>query len=991
MAGNIAEYIIRLVSDIRGGDVFIAKTGEIKNSLDKAKLSAVQMGDVLGTKMVQRTNKAGETTTSLSTKYQTLGKNVGQTTVALDKEGNVISTTNSVMTTAGKSTKNLAQNMWDLTRRAMMTIPVWLVLRSVLMLVMDTIKEGVDYVISFDKAMVRARAVIHDTTMSNAEVVAYLTKEIKELSNKTGISMAKLTDTFYRFGTVGLSVKDSVEGMNASVKLAKATMGDVDSIAETMALTFKLMGDKIEITSDAFSKQDIIGAKIYKLYQTNAFTIDQFRESLAKFLPTANTMNLSLEETIALLATMNTSAIQAGRGGTILRTTFMKLVQNLDQITSSLGIFTTGTESRFDVIVAVIEKINKLIKEGGLGQVKAEQLFKEFGGVRGSEAVRALSASFEVLAKNIKDAKAEGKDLDQVMADYFKRNEEVNDSIQNQVEIFKNLKKRMGQVFIEGITGADDWRKGLKKTNEELERMIPLVEGLGKVLNKTAKKSMEIYGWKEIMKAIAFFSSGGASTNFVIPEVITGPEAPQIASNEPKGEYTGAGRVLGPGIPEMNEVNKLKKEYIKKLEEENKLSEMIDKKVALKLRLLEEETKYSKMSLEGYNDAEVANSKLVDRIKELVSLHNKMTYVNGESVTQINEQEILSLAISKDWEKINQLLQLSDNNYQDLLDLAKRVRDVEAERLKIMQQYSDTLKSTIEESFVSLMKGEKNLANIFKNLGDTVVDNVMKAQAKAVTALIFQKTGIGEMFGGTLAGIENMFKSKGEQMADYHGSVILTQGKRMADYHGDVISKAVSSALGGEKAGGAGILDTYASGGSLLANLLNSDVKKETTGILKSVKEAFTTKLDFGSIGDIFTNEKMTGKNSKLSAGVTSAMAGMELASLYKLKGTGNVMGGAMSGAMAGMTLGGPIGAVLGGLYGAIRGGQSKTTEEIQNQTFQVSSRLEVSNKQLQMVNRNLVALRSELTFILKPSSYFSEKSGGLEDEFSLASKMGVM
>lgn len=65
-----------------------------------------------------------------------------------------------------------------------------------------------------------------------------------------------------------------------------------------------------------------------------------------------------------------------------------------------------------------------------------------------------------------------------------------------------------------------------------------------------------------------------------------------------------------------------------------------------------------------------------------------------------------------------------------------------------------------------------------------------------------------------------------------------------------------------------------------------------------------------------------------------------------------------------------------------------KTEEQTQN--FQVSAKIDVTNKKLDVVNRNLVALKQSFdTYVLPESAYFATKRS-LEDQFSLAARRGL-
>ena len=62
--------------------------------------------------------------------------------------------------------------------------------------------------------------------------------------------------------------------------------------------------------------------------------------------------------------------------------------------------------------------------------------------------------------------------------------------------------------------------------------------------------------------------------------------------------------------------------------------------------------------------------------------------------------------------------------------------------------------------------------------------------------------------------------------------------------------------------------------------------------------------------------------------------------------------------------------------------------EEVREQTNQLASRIDITNSSLEWVNRNLVEMRQELTYIMRESFYFSEKSEA--ERFSIDSSRGT-
>ncbi len=79
----------------------------------------------------------------------------------------------------------------------------------------------------------------------------------------------------------------------------------------------------------------------------------------------------------------------------------------------------------------------------------------------------------------------------------------------------------------------------------------------------------------------------------------------------------------------------------------------------------------------------------------------------------------------------------------------------------------------------------------------------------------------------------------------------------------------------------------------------------------------------------------------------------------------------------------------IGSLIFSLTRSQPKfSREETQEQTKQIGSRIDITNKQLEFVNRNLVALRQEITFILPESAFFSERAP--TDRFAIDAQRGI-
>ena len=103
----------------------------------------------------------------------------------------------------------------------------------------------------------------------------------------------------------------------------------------------------------------------------------------------------------------------------------------------------------------------------------------------------------------------------------------------------------------------------------------------------------------------------------------------------------------------------------------------------------------------------------------------------------------------------------------------------------------------------------------------------------------------------------------------------------------------------------------------------------------------------------------------------------------------GGIMGG-IGGILAAIPVWGWLALGAGLLVGSMmmKKEPETRTEEMREQTSQIASRIDVTNNHLEWVNRNLVALRQELTYIMPQSFYFSQRDES--EEFGVGAQRGA-
>ena len=376
---------------------------------------------------------------------------------------------------------------------------------------------------------------------------------------------------------------------------------------------------------------------------------------------------------------------------------------------------------------------------------------------------------------------------------------------------------------------------------------------------------------------------------------------------------------------------------------------------------------------------------------------------DGEEVKTIKER---TFELEKQLLLTERLAALGFNSLEIEIKKLELLTDQEAidkQRLEIVKQInkevlaaSEALRSSFQEGLSDLLSGDSSIEDFGKRIGDTIRKGFIDAFAGNVTDQIFKSTGIGEIFG---KGIFNI-----RHAGDGIGGPI----KGAFDYGGDI---AYDSIVRGFQDGtsGRGPLGPFApqlpsrSGGGFggLAGFLNrpgigtgglSPVNIEN--FVAGGKLPATLGQQLGVVGGAATFgisqfQAAGGKQGSLSA--PSAAFGALGAGALGLSALG--FGGAGTAAATGLGAAlGPIGIglVIGSLLFSSFSKKKQTTVDEQTTETRVGSKIDLTNKQLEVVNRNLIAIDNHLqdVFALPGSTFFSERSD-LVDQFSVNSRRG--
>jgi len=379
-----------------------------------------------------------------------------------------------------------------------------------------------------------------------------------------------------------------------------------------------------------------------------------------------------------------------------------------------------------------------------------------------------------------------------------------------------------------------------------------------------------------------------------------------------------------------------------------------------------------------------------------------------EEIKKLDEGLILTFE-----EKIRFMEILKTYGYNDVeiarirYELAKKQGDLDEMRrqqlaevnalVKEQVKYAQQLQTAFSDAFTSLIKGETGLTDALQKIAETWRNTLIRAFSEGLTEQIFKITGIGAIFGKQAINLRHLFSSPIENA---HLSGILKGVPYIVQAHQQGMQGTITTGGGIQTGVGRfGVLGdlwqmfTYSRGGPK-PTYLNIPGVEGGIYYAQSPGRQVATIRQGGREIPVFYGETIQGQAAKsklgqaVGKGLTAAMAMYSLYQLSQARG-GNVIGGAIEGGMAGYMLGGPIGAAIGAIFGGVMSARPKVTETWNEYTKQVTSRIDITNKQLQIVNRNLLALKNVIeTYMLPESAYFAEKRN-IEDQFSLNARRG--
>lgn len=495
MAGAAYEYLIQYITDLKG--ITQAK-GELRK-LDaynrKFGKNVGKVTKVLSKNITQSTKiiagGATQTTRNVERVFKTAsGQMYTYTRAVTTSGGKVLRSTNKLkrgFASLGKGMQTLNQRFTGIMKRAALTIPVWLILRTVVMGVIRTISESVRAFTDLDDQLARIRTVMHGTAETIDAEMAAIKRQIIDTSLKSRIAIKDLAEGFYFLKTANLSAVEAMAAFGPTVNLAIGTMNNMAQSARAVAGIYNTMGQYLGDNLTVHEKFQHIADVLAYTYSTQDVQLSELIQSYTKMAPYVTGLTDTFLELTTMLGFLNTRLLRGGRTGRLTGRAILQLTKNSEKLAHTFGI--TFDPDKPIALLDTIKEIRDAM--GKTGKITAEQgqIIQEVFATRGGVAIRLLIEHFDDLSDQIKDAVANADGFAQKMKELRM------DTIAGQMARMKNVMAVLMGDFLSTAYGAKNLADAVKILNESLLELRPLAQGIGGLFKDAGEGFRIAYYW----------------------------------------------------------------------------------------------------------------------------------------------------------------------------------------------------------------------------------------------------------------------------------------------------------------------------------------------------------------------------------------------------------------------------------------------------------------------------------------------------------------
>jgi len=391
-------------------------------------------------------------------------------------------------TMAKASMTGFAGAMGGIAKRALLTIPVWLVLRTAMMAVFRTIGSIISAQKDLQEGLARIRTVMHGTSKEIQKAMTEARETIVDMALNSNKSLKDLSEAFYFLQTSALTSEQALSAFEPTINAMIGTGTGAKIMARAMAGAFNTMGSSMnQALSDAEKFQRIAEVLTFT-FATQDVEMNELVQGYGKLAPFVTGLEDGFETLVTILGMLNTKLLRGGRAGRLLGRTILQLTKNSDKLGEIFGItFEPDQPINF---LNTIKQINKVLNNQGKITFSQQKALQDIFATRGATAPKLLLQDFKEIENALIRVSTESVGFDEKIKEIRMR------TVPAQGKRFVNVLSSLTSEFLDGGAFGEKFAENLKNMNDEMAKGKDKARSYGEALAET------ITNWKTLNKAI---------------------------------------------------------------------------------------------------------------------------------------------------------------------------------------------------------------------------------------------------------------------------------------------------------------------------------------------------------------------------------------------------------------------------------------------------------------------------------------------------------
>ena len=370
-----------------------------------------------------------------------------------------------------KSTQSLDSIIQKAGMRALIVAPVWLALRSAMMLALSTISGMIQANIDLEDGLARIQTVMQGTSEEISAQMVGIKRTIIDTSLTTKVSIKDLAEAFYFLKTSALTVEEAMAGFQPLVNIITGTNVKAQEASRGLAGMYNTLGKSLGDNMTLQEKMTKISDVLTYTYAKQDVEMGELIAGYGKLVPYLVGLDDSFTDVVTTIGFLNTHLLRGARAGTLTGQAIINMTKSSKELASIFGItFDSNKPMGFLKTLDLIQK-----KMGDTSQITTAQseAIAKISATRGGVPIRLLLGNYDEFKKALEDANDNVDGFAKKIADI------KMETTTGQMGKMSNALAVLTNDYVTGATSGEGYIVFLKQLNELLITLRTPIKRLG--------------------------------------------------------------------------------------------------------------------------------------------------------------------------------------------------------------------------------------------------------------------------------------------------------------------------------------------------------------------------------------------------------------------------------------------------------------------------------------------------------------------------------